>query len=216
MEKDKLIQFLCQNGSDHYTQIGSSPEMILQLIDLESTEPSAIKFTAEKAVRNLSENNPELFVGLEDKVFSLLKNENTFIRLGNIITCSNLAPIGTEKMYKLYKESYIPFLYSKNVAEFGNAVKGIPKIMSSFPLLEKELIDPLFEADQRVFIHKGKPSPECSNVAAGKVIDVFAKISNNSLYREEMLDFAKRNLNNTRNSTKRKAEKLIKCLKDKE
>lgn len=52
-----------------------------------------------------------------------------------------------------------------------------------------------------------------SNVAAGKVIDVFVKISNNSLYREEMLDFAKRNLNNTRNSTKRKAEKLAKKLK---
>lgn len=216
MERQELLKLLKENKVDFTLLIKEEPDILQSLIDIEKSEPSAIKFTAEKAVRNLSENNPELFIGMEDKIFSLLKSENTFIRLGNIITCSNLAVIGTEKMFELFKDVYIPFLYSKNIAEFGNAVKGIPKIISALPLLEDDLIEPLFEADQRVFIHKGKPSPECSNVAAGKVIDVFVKISNNSLYREEMLDFAKRNLTNTRNSTKRKAEKLIKCLKDKE
>lgn len=212
MERQELLKLLKENKADFTLLVKKEPDILQILIDIEKSEPSAIKFTAEKTVRNLSENNPELFVGMEDKVFSLLKSENTFIRLGNIITCSNLAPIGTEKISELFKEVYISFLYSKNIAEFGNAVKGIPKIISSFPLLEKKLIQPLFEADQRVFIHKGKPSPECSNVAAGKVIDVFAKISNNLSYREEMLGFAKRNLNNTRNSTKRKAEKLVKKL----
>lgn len=138
MERQELLKLLKENKVDFTLLVKKEPDILQSLIDIEKSEPSSIKFTAEKTVRNLSENNPELFVGMEDKIFSLLKSENTFIRLGNIITCSN--------------------------------------------------------------------------VAAGKVIDVFVKISNNSLYREEMLDFAKRNLNNTRNSTKRKAEKLVKKL----
>ena len=97
MERQELLKLLKGNKADFTLLVKKEPDILQSLIDIEKSEPSAIKFTAEKAVRNLSENNPELFIGMEDKIFSLLKSENTFIRLGNIITCSNLAPIGTEK-----------------------------------------------------------------------------------------------------------------------
>lgn len=214
MERQELLNLLRENKADFTLLVQKEPDILKSLIEIESTEPSAVKFAAEKAVRSISESNPELFEGIETEIFSLLKSENTFIRLGNIITCANLAVLSSDKTLELLKKEYIPFLYSTNLAEFGNAVKGIPKIISVFPSLEEKLIPPLFEINERVFIHKGKPSDECRNVAAGKVIEVFAKICKDSPYQQDMLNFAENNLTNTRNSTKRKAEKLVKKLKD--
>lgn len=213
MERQELLNLLRENKADFTLLVQKEPDILKELIDIEGTEPSAVKFAAEKAVRSISESNPKLFAGMEAEIFSLLKSENTFIRLGNIITCANLAVLSSDKICELLKEEYIPFLYSTNIAEFGNAVKGIPKIISVFPLLEEKLIPPLFEISERVFIHKGKPSDECRNVASGKVMEVFEKIGKNSPYRQEMLNFAEMNLTNTRNSAKRKAEKLVKKLK---
>lgn len=213
MEIQELLNLLRENKADFTLLVQKEPNILKSLIDVESTEPSAVKFTAEKAVRSISESNPELFEGMEAEIFSLLKSENTFIRLGNIITCANLAVLSSDKILELLIEDYIPFLYSTNIAEFGNAVKGIPKIISVFPSLEEKLIPPLFEISERVFVHKGKPSDECRNVAAGKVMEVFEKIGKNSPYRQEMFNFAEMNLTNTRNSAKRKAEKLVKKLK---
>lgn len=213
MEIQELLNLLRENKADFTLLVQKEPDILKSLIEIESTEPSAVKFAAEKAVRSISESNPKLFEGIETEIFSLLKSENTFIRLGNIITCANLAVLSSDKILELLKEDYIPFLYSTNIAEFGNAVKGIPKIISVFPSLEEKLIPPLFEISERVFIHKGKPSDECRNVAAGKVMEVFEKIGRNSPYRQEMLNFAEMNLTNTRNSAKRKAEKLVKKLK---
>lgn len=213
MEIQELLNLLRENKADFTLLVQKEPDILKKLIDIESTEPSAVKFAAEKAVRSISESNPKLLEGIETEIFSLLKSENTFIRLGNIITCANLSVLSSDKILELLKEDYIPFLYSANIAEFGNAVKGIPKIISVFPSLEEKLIPPLFEISERVFVHKGKPSDECRNVAAGKVMEVFEKIGKNSPYRQEMLNFAEMNLANTRNSTKRKAEKLVKKLK---
>lgn len=213
MERQELLNLLKENKADFTLLVQKEPDILKELIDIEGTEPSAVKFAAEKAVRSISESNPELFDGIETEIFSLLKSENTFIRLGNIITCANLAVLSSDKILELLKEDYIPFLYSANIAEFGNAVKGIPKIISVFPSLEEKLIPPLFEISERVFVHKGKPSDECRNVAAGKIMEVFEKIGKNSPYRQEMLNFAEMNLTNTRNSAKRKAETLVKKLK---
>lgn len=213
MERQELLNLLKENKADFTLLVQKEPDILKELIDIEGTEPSAVKFAAEKAVRSISESNPKLFIGMEAEIFSLLKSENTFIRLGNIVTCANLAVLSNDKILELLKEDYIPFLYSTNIAEFGNAVKGIPKIISVFPSLEEKIIPPLFEISERVFIHKGKPSDECRNVASGKVMEVFEKIGKNSPYRQEMLIFAEMNLTNTRNSAKRKAEKLVKKLK---
>lgn len=213
MERQELLNLLRENKADFTLLVQKEPDILKSLIEIESTEPSAVKFAAEKAVRSISESNPELFEGIETEIFSLLKSENTFIRLGNIITCANLAVLSSDKTLELLKKEYIPFLYSANIAEFGNAVKGIPKIISVFPSLEEKLIPPLFEINERVFVHKGKPSDECRNVASGKVMEVFEKIGKNSPYQQDMLNFAENNLTNTRNSTKRKAEKIVKKLK---
>lgn len=213
MERQELLNLLRENKADFTLLIQKEPDILKELIDIEGTEPSAVKFAAEKAVRSISGSNPKLFAGIETEIFSLLKSENTFIRLGNIVTCANLAVLSSDKILELLKENYILFLYSTNIAEFGNAVKGIPKIISVFPSLEEKLIPPLFKISERVFIHKRKPSDECRNVASGKVMEVFEKIGKNSPYRQEMLNFAEMNLTNTRNSAKRKAEKLVKKLK---
>lgn len=213
MDRQVPLNLLKENKADFTLLAQKEPDILKSLIDIESTEPSTVKFAAEKAVRSISESNPKIFEGMEAEIFSLLKSENTFIRLGNIVTCANLAVLSSDKILELLREDYIPFLYSANIAEFGNAVKGIPKIISVFPSLEEKLIPPLFEISERVFIHKGKHSDECRNVAAGKVMEVFEKIGKNSPYRQEMLNFAENNLTNTRNSTKRKAEKLVKKLK---
>ncbi len=213
MEREKLLHLLKEGETDFVSLTRENRDILKDLIAIERDDPSAVKYSAEKAVRKISESSPELFLGLEGEVFSLIENENTFIRLGNIITCSNLAALGTNEIFGLLKEKYVPFLYSKSIAEFGNAAAGVPKIIAAFPSLERELVAALLDSEKRTFIHKGEPSEECRKAAAGKVSEVFIKICENSPCRSEMEVFARRNLTNTRSSARRKAEKLLKKLK---
>lgn len=213
MEREKLLLLLKDGETDFLLMAQEKNDIIKDLMAVEREEPSALKYDAEKAVREISERSPELFLGFQEEAFSLLESENTFIRLGNIITCSNLAALGTDEIFGLLKEKYVPFLYSKSIAEFGNAAAGVPKIIAAFPSLERELVAALLDSEKRTFIHKGEPSEECRRVAAGKVSEVFIKICENSPCRSEIEAFARRNLTNTRSSARRKAEKLLKKLK---
>lgn len=212
MERDAVLALL-KEGADFVLLARKDQSIADCLIDIESREPSAVKYAAEKAIRDISEREPGLLAGREEKLFSLLKSENTFIRLGSIISCANLSALGTERVKELLKKNYLPFLYSDNVAEFGNAALSVPKILKAFPEMEGELMKGLFNVTERVFLHKGKESEECRNVASGKALDVFLKMDKGSPYRQEMLEFAEKNLKSTRNSTRRKGERLLKKLK---
>jgi hypothetical protein len=174
------------------------------------TDTSSVKFTAEKALRKISEDRPELLSPYYMRIAALLDSSNTFIRWGAIFTIPNLLAVDTEHQWEKLRERYLAFYKTQNIVEFGNAVQGVPKILFSHPEEEKNIVPLLCRIDTHVFLYKGEESPECRNVAAGQIIDCFTVLYASSSYQKEMLAFVKQNTNSSRKQIAHKAKMFLK------
>jgi hypothetical protein len=56
-------------------------------------------------------------------------------------------------------------------------------------------------------------TPECRNVALGKVVSALGKFKDKIMYRKDILEFLERQTNNTRVSVKKRAIELLEKLK---
>lgn len=172
--------------------------------------PTAIKYMAEKTLRVLSIEYPKDLFPYTDILFPYLKSDNHFIKWGLIITLANL--LEKEGLWDRIKEEYYSFLDSKELVEFGNTVSTLDKVIQKNQEEETYFVSLLCKTDTHTFLHKGEVSKECQNVAIGHVLDFFTKIYSNSLYQKEIENFTKRQVNNPKESTRKKAVSLLKKI----
>ena len=202
MDKEQLLTLL--NEKKEYTSI------LPELLSVIETEKSAVKYQAEKVVRQLSETDPQLLSPYFMRIAGLLGSPNQFIKLGTILTIPNLLPVDSENQWKAIRETYLAFYKSQTIAEFGNAVQSLPKILAVHPEEEQIVLPLLLDVDSRVFIHKGELSPECKNVAKGHILECFYNLYAHTSYQKEMRAFAEGNLENPRKQVCAKARRLLK------
>lgn len=202
MDKEQLLTLLDEKRE--YTAI------LPELLSIIETEKSAVKYQAEKAVRQLSETDPQLLSPYFMRIAGFLGSSNQFIKLGTLLTIPNLLPVDSENQWKAIRETYLAFYKSQTIAEFGNAVQSLPKILAVHPQEEQIILPLLLDVDSRVFIHKGEISPECKNVAKGHILECFLNLYARSSYQTEMRAFAEQNLENPRKQVRTRANKLLK------
>ena len=86
----------------------------------------------------------------------------------------------------------------------GHVIDNSPKIALAKPKLTKEITKSLLKVGV-------KPrNQECKNILLGKVITAFNKYYDKIEDRAEVIAFVEKQLNNTRNGTKSKAERFLK------
>ena len=212
MEKNQLLTLLKEKRElEFYLELLSKDTAVLpELLSILETEKTAVKYQAEKVVRQLSEKDPRRLYPYFMRVAGLFNSPNQFIKWGAILTLPNLLPVDSENQWKTVREAYLPFYKSQAIAEFGNAVQSVPKILSAHPEEEQTILPLLLDVDSRVFLHKGEVSPECKNVAKGHVLECFINLYARSSYQTQMRGFAKQNLENPRKQVRAKASKLLK------
>jgi hypothetical protein len=212
MEKSELLKDLKDKKPvDFYTgKAYRDLAAIPLLLVIMETEKSAAKYQAEKVIRQISEERPELLVPYFERIVRLLESPNTFIKWGVILTIPNLLQTIRPHQWQQTREKYLASLKSQNVAEFGNIVSCIKKILNVYPEEEHGIIPILLQIDGRMFLHQGEASPECLNVAKGHILDCFAAIYDRSVFKREMLAFADQNKENPRNQVRIKANRLLK------
>ncbi|MBP7654542.1 hypothetical protein KA977_14060, partial [Candidatus Dependentiae bacterium] len=72
----------------------------------------------------------------------------------------------------------------------------------------------ILENEKTKYIHKEAVSPECKNVVSGHLIDTFEKIYNQTPPPEKVIVFVKKQLKNSRDKVRKKAEKFIKRVNE--
>lgn len=182
------------------------------LLDIAETERTAVKYQAEKVLRKISEENEALLLPHADRIIGLLKRENSFIKWGTLLTLSNLLAAGGKSLWERMRPSFLPSFQSNQIAEFGNAVSCLAKIVRVCPEEERTVIPILLAIDGHTFLRHGEVSPECLNVAKGHIIDCFAALYPESGYQEEMAAFAQQCLSNDRKQVREKARRFLKQL----
>lgn len=85
----------------------------------------------------------------------------------------------------------------------ANIAKFSGKIAKAKPHLQDKITNKLLDIDK---LHH---SSECKNIIKGKAILSFDEYIGELIDKEKIIQFVKKELNNTRSATRKKAEKLI-------
>jgi hypothetical protein len=188
-------------------------KLIPNLLDIVEEDNTSVKFMAEKVLRKLSEENPDILYSYFDRIFKLLDTDNSFVKWGIISTIPNLLSVDTDNKWEKVSDKYLSLLESTSVIEYGNVVSNIDKIFDAYPDYEDDIIPRLLDVVNHSFLYGEEISKECNNIAIGHVIECFTKIYDKSKYQSEIKNFIEKNKNNSRVSVKSKAAKFLKKYK---
>jgi hypothetical protein len=140
----------------------------------------------------------------------MLDSENNILKWGAIITLSNMASIDSENKFdKIFKKYFSP-ITGKTMITASNIIKYSWKITSAKPEMVQKITKEILKAEKTEYENKGQLSPECNNIVCGHAIDSFDKFYEKIKDKKPVIGFVKRQLNNTRKSVAKQAEKFLK------
>jgi len=187
----------------------ASPDSIPQLFELFYSKKGTIRFRCEKIIRLISEERPEIIYPYFDKIASLLESDNNILKWGAITIISNLASVDAENKFEKIFNKYFTPITKKQMITASNIVKNSWKIAMAKPSLVEKISIELLKAEKTAYENKGEPSPECNSIVYGNAIDSFSKFYGKIKNKKPVLDFIKRQVNNTRSAVSKRAEKFI-------
>lgn len=179
--------------------------------DLIENEQGSVKYMAEKVIRSISEQDPQFLSEYLNRIIENFYHKNQFIHWGFTYTLVNMLPLIEKEKWETLKQDVLNSLTSFNMIEYGNLVKVADQICQADSSILKPLMESFLMIKEHVFYHHDEVSKACNNIVIGQILDFFMKVHPIE-YRTEILDFAKENTDNERNSTAKKARALLKRL----
>ena len=119
-------------------------------------------------------------------------------------TLANLAIVDSKNKFdKIFKKFY-GFLYEGSLVTASHVVDNSGKIAGAKPNLQSKITNELLKIEKVPL-----PTEECKNILLGKTIVAFDMYFDKIQNKKEVISFVKRQLTNSRNATKVKAEKFL-------
>ncbi len=212
MAKPDVLKQLAVKGAD----INAVADWLIEdrkqipvLVEALLSEKSSKKFAYEKALRLVSEKQPGLIYPYFDVFVGLLDSDNSFLKWGAIITVGNLASVDTKKKLEAIFEKYYAPITGPVLVTAANIIGSSVTIARAKPSLVDSITREILKVEKAKFQRKGRPSPECRNVAIGQAIDSVDEFFDLISDKTAVLKFVKRQLKNTRKPVVRKAEQFI-------
>jgi len=210
MKKSEILDNLGKKeikAEDLAEKIVKNPDFLLDILNGVSSGNSRIKFKSAKILRIISDKNPKMLYPEMDFFINLLDSENNIIKWNAMDVIANLTFVDSKNKFDKIFDKYYGFLYEGNLITAGHVVDNSGKIAKAKPNLQSKITSELLKVEKIPL-----PTEECRNILLGKVILSFGQYIDQVKDKEEMISLAKVQLNNTRNATKKKAEKFLKKL----
>jgi len=192
------------NSESLARMIVKNPNRLSVVFNGISSENPRIKFRSAKVLRILSEKNPKLLYSKIDFFIDFLGSENDIIRWNAMDTIANLAIVDSKnKFNKIFKKFY-GLLYEGSLITASHVVDNSGKIAGAKPNLQSKITNELLKIEKVPL-----PTEECRNMLLGKTIVAFDMYYDQIQNKDKVISFVKRQLTNSRNATKVKAEKFL-------
>jgi len=175
-----------------------------------SSENPRIRFKSAKILRVISEKNPEMLYSKMDFFINLLDNENRILKWNAIDVIGNLTPIGSKNNFDEIFKKYYSFLSAESMITIAHVVDNSGKIAKAKPHLTEKITSELLKIEK--FPTNQHLTQECKDILLGKAILAFGMYFDQIENKDNVISFVKRQLNNTRNATKVKAEKFLETI----
>ncbi len=197
-------------AEDKAKDVTKDPSLLPEILDGISSKNPRIKFKSAKILRIISEKNPEMLYSKMDFFVNLFDSENKILKWVAIDVVGNLTSVDSKNKFDEIFRKYYSFLSAESMVTVSHVVDNSGKIAKARPHLTQRITSELLKIEK--VPTKPHFTQECKNIILGKAIlalDVyFDQIEN----KDDVISFVKRQLNNTRNATKVKAEKFLKKI----
>lgn len=210
MEKNDILNALKEKGSeaeDVAEKVIENTHLLPRLLTGISSPNPKLKFGCAKALRTISEKNPQMLYSKMGFFVNLLDSENNILKWTAIDIIANLATVDFDNEFNRLFQKFYGFLYDGSLITAGHVVDNSGKIALSKPELQDEITKELLKVEEIPL-----PTKECRNILIGKTIKAFEVYYGKIRDKDKVVSFVKRQLDNPRNATKAKAEKFLKRL----
>jgi len=186
-------------------EVIKKPELVPFLLNGFMMKPAKYKFKSAKILALISKDKPEILYHHFGFFAEQLDNENTILKWNAIIIVANLTSVDSEKKFDGLFAQFYNFMKQGNLVTAANVVANSSVIAKSKPYFEDSITQKILQIDSLEL-----PTPECYNVLKGHAITVFDQYFEQIINKSEVIAFVKKELENTRNAVKKKAEKFLK------
>lgn len=211
MHKESLLAYL--NAKPELTQMvlraGSDPDFLNTLFFIVRTERSTVRYSCTKTIHILSEQQPQTVYPYFDEIAAWLHNTNSFIKWDGILTLANLVAVDKENRFDLLYEEYLALIRDPQMITAANVAGNAWKLVQARPEWEPDITKRLLEVPDIVYLHHGEPSPECTRVLCGHVLNCFDHYFDESKRQAEILQFAQNLLDCPRKAVAKSAARFL-------
>lgn len=171
---------------------------------MSSSDPK-LRFKSAKILNLTSQKEPGKLYPKIDFFINLLECDNSIIKWNAIDIVANLTSADVDGRFEEIFEKFYGLLQEGSLITAGHVVASSWKIVEAKPHLENRITEQLLKIEKTKL-----PTEECMNILIGHAILCFDKYLDRIRNKGEVITFVKRQLNNSRNATKTKAEKFLK------
>ena len=178
---------------------------ILALFEYLTAESAAVKYGSAKALRQMSEESPELLYPRFDDFVRLFRGDNTILRWGATLILGNLAGADhLNKFEKIFKRFFAPITGHELIGA-ANVIRAAVQVALAKPHLADRSAGEILKVEEASY-----RTLECRNVAISRAIESLDEFFPHIKNRRPVLEFAARQLDNQRPAVRRKAERFLK------
>lgn len=191
-------------------ELKEQPESALTFLERIRENKGTEKYALEKALRLVSEENPNLLLPYLEDIADLTGHPNHFIAWGAIRTLGSLMAAGGIDKCRECLPRFTELLKDEEMITAANAVAACPGLVQAHPELEPEISELLLGLEGRSYRLKGQASPECGRVMLGHLLEAFEGYFDWISEPGKVLEFAERCLGCSRKAVVRKAAAFLK------
>ncbi len=175
----------------------------LNFDELSSKDPR-IKYGHAKKFIALANKDPAALYPSIDHFIDLMQSENRILRWMAIDVIGLMSKVDIKDKIDGTIEELFGFLNAGDMITANHSIAALSEIAQARSGRQQRIAEELLKVE-----HYDYGTDECRNIALGKVILALDPFFDHLKERTAIIDFMKRQTQNTRNATKRKAEKFL-------
>lgn len=175
----------------------------INLADLASKDPK-VKYGCAKNLLAVARENPAEIYPELDFFVGLLESANNIIKWTAIDIIGNLARVDEAKKIDALLGKLFGLLNTGKMITANHAIMALSDIALAKPEYRQKITGELLKVERYNY-----DTDECRNIAMGTVIQAIGSYYNELEDREAAIEFVRRQTQNSRNATRKKAEKFL-------
>jgi hypothetical protein len=183
-------------------------EASLKSAILELSSAGTHKFKTAKALVALSDKHPDRLYPYFDAFCGLLETKNSIIKWAAFQIVANLAVVDKECRIEGIIDGYLAPIAGPVMVTAANAIIGSARIARTHRHLSNRIVRGILLVE-----HATYQTDECRNVAIGHAIRALGMMETKIRRTEDIMGFVERQTQNTRASTRKKAELFLKGIR---